>query len=208
MGRERKRFYVVWRGRQTGIFSSWEEARRQVEGYPRAQYKGFARLEDAKRAWKAGYQASAGRPSSQGRWRTAARKPILPSLAVDAAARGPRGPLQYRGVRVDTEKEIFRRGPFPLGTANVGEFLAIVEALRWLDEHGLAWPVYSDSKIARGWVEKGRCRTQLPRTPQSRPLFERIAQAEQWLAEHPHHAPVLKWETRTWGEIPADFNRK
>ncbi|NPA93238.1 MAG: ribonuclease H, partial [Chloroflexi bacterium] len=127
---------------------------------------------------------------------------------VDAAASGPRGPMQYRGVRVDTEQEVFRRGPFPVGTGNIGEFLAIVDALRWLDARGLDWPVYSDSKVARGWVQKGRCRTQLPRTPQSQAVFDLIADAERWLAAHPQHAPVLIWHTRTWGEIPADFNRK
>ncbi len=208
MTRERKRFYVVWKGRKTGIFSSWDEARRQVEGYPNARYKGFARREDAERAWREGYIVSKGKPSSQGRWRTANHKPILPSLAVDAAAKGPRGPMQYRGVRVDTEQELFRQGPFPVGTGNIGEFLAIVDALRWLDARGLDWPVYSDSKVARGWVQKGRCRTQLPHTPQSQTVFDLIADAERWLATHPQHAPVLTWHTRTWGEIPADFNRK
>ncbi len=206
--RERKRFYVVWKGRKTGVFSSWEAARAQVEGFSGAQYKGFASREEAERALRAGYDAYAGKPASQGRWRTAARKPVLPSLAVDAAAAGARGPMQYRGVRVDTEEEIFRQGPFAVGTVNIGEFLAIVHALAWLEARGLTWPVYSDSRVARGWVAKGRCNSRLPRTPETEAVWVLVARAEEWLAAHPQHAPVLRWETRLWGEIPADFNRK
>ena len=40
------------------------------------------------------------------------------------------------------------------------------------------------------------------------PLFELIDHAEDWLAAHKKINPVLKWDTRAWGEIPADFNRK
>jgi ribonuclease HI len=40
------------------------------------------------------------------------------------------------------------------------------------------------------------------------PLFELIDRAEEWLAGHKTTNPVLKWDTKAWGEIPADFNRK
>ena len=41
------KFYAVRRGRQRGIYSTWEACRAQVEGYPGAQYKSFSTLEDA-----------------------------------------------------------------------------------------------------------------------------------------------------------------
>ena len=31
---------------------------------------------------------------------------------------------------------------------------------------------------------------------------------EKWLKENKYTTPILKWETREWGEIPADFGRK
>ncbi len=203
-----KKWYVVWKGRRTGVFSRWEEVRPLVEGFSGAQFKAFPTREDAERAWRAGYAAVMGRAGSVGRWRTASRPPRVPSLVVDAAASGPRGPMAYRGVRLDTGEEVFHEGPFPEGTVNIGEFLAIVHGLAWLAEHRLAWPVYSDSRVARQWVARGRCRTRLPRTAQNAALFERIAWAERWLAEHPQHNPVLAWDTVAWGEIPADFGRK
>ena len=31
---------------------------------------------------------------------------------------------------------------------------------------------------------------------------------EKWLKENSFSNPILKWETKAWGEIPADFGRK
>ncbi len=202
------KWYVVWKGRRTGIFTSWDEVRPLVEGFPGAQFKAFPSREEAERAWRAGYAAHVGKPATLGRWRTAAHPPQVPSIVVDAAAAGPRGPLEYRGLRLDTGQVLFHQGPYPVGTINVGEFLAIVHALMWLAQQGLDWPVYSDSQTAISWVRQGRCRTRLPHTPETAPLFDRIARAERWLAEHPNHNPVRKWDTTAWGEIPADFYRK
>jgi len=42
-----KKYYAVRSGRQTGIFSTWDECKRLVTGYPGAAYKGFATLEEA-----------------------------------------------------------------------------------------------------------------------------------------------------------------
>ena len=43
-----KKYYAVRSGRQTGIFSTWDECKRLVTGYPGAAYKGFTTLEDAR----------------------------------------------------------------------------------------------------------------------------------------------------------------
>jgi ribonuclease HI len=35
-----------------------------------------------------------------------------------------------------------------------------------------------------------------------------ISRAESWLEKNSYKNPILKWETESWGEIPADFGRK
>lgn len=37
-----KKIYAVKRGKITGVFNEWEACRASVEGYPGAEYKGFA----------------------------------------------------------------------------------------------------------------------------------------------------------------------
>ena len=104
--------------------------------------------------------------------------PRVPSISVDAACAGSPGPLEYRGVETESGRQLFRQGPFAEGTNNVGEFLAIVEALRWLRRHNQVRPIYSDSQNAIGWIRQGKCGTKLQRTSANRRLFEMIARAE------------------------------
>jgi Predicted double-stranded RNA/RNA-DNA hybrid binding protein len=41
------KYYAVKKGRQEGIYTSWEECQKQVNGFPSAIYKSFTSLEDA-----------------------------------------------------------------------------------------------------------------------------------------------------------------
>src|SRR5918998_1011602 len=102
------KFYVVWKGRQNGIFTTWAEAEQQVKGFLGAQYKSFDTLKEAETAFRSGYEDYKGKPSSMGKWREASVKPILPSLCVDAACSGSPGKLEYRGVFTESADEVFR----------------------------------------------------------------------------------------------------
>ena len=140
---------------------------------------------------------------------TTERKPILNSLSVDAACKGNPGVLEYRGVYTDTGTEIFRRGPYEQGTVNIGEFLAIVLALAWLKKNKLKMPIYSDSRTAIAWVRKKQINTKLKWTSKNQELLRAVHNALKWLKENETgDIPILKWETRLWGEIPADYGRK
>ena len=79
MAKAKNKYYVVWRGRLTGIFDSWEECRKQTEGYEGAQYKGYPTLELAEAAhklnyWQAIKQGIGNREEGRGKceWRTLA----------------------------------------------------------------------------------------------------------------------------------------
>ncbi len=208
------KFYVVWRGRQTGIFTTWDDCNAQVKGFAGAQFKAFESRAQAQDAFSRPYAApskSASPPSRQNPARLVnadAPSPILKSYAVDAACSGVPGPVEYRGVETLSGTEIFRRGPYPDGTNNIGEFLAIVEALRICQTKALTLPIYSDSVTALSWVRVKTCRTSHERSPANAPLFDQIAEAENWLRTNTYTNPVLKWETDTWGENPADYGRK
>jgi ribonuclease HI len=149
-----------------------------------------------------------GKPVSKKEWLFSPHSPVADSYCVDAACSGSPGPLEYRGVDLRNGKELFRQGPYQHGTNNVGEFLAIVHALGILEKKKSSLPVYSDSSTAIGWVRKKHCNTALAADKMNAPLFKLIDQAEQWLDGHTIANPILKWDTKAWGEIPADFDRK
>ncbi len=217
------KYYVVWKGRKTGIFDTWAECEAQVKGYPGARYQSFDTRAQASQAFAAGapparhaarehlpkmeryaapaQKSGARRPSKKG-------GPILLSISVDAACSGNPGPLEYRAVNTETGQELFHAGPFQNGTNNVGEFLAIVGALQLCAEERWSFPIYSDSENARLWVKAKEARTKLVRDRRNARLFELIAAAERWLQTHHYSNPILKWDTEAWGENPADFGRK
>jgi ribonuclease HI len=203
----KQKYYVVWKGRKTGVFKSWDACSAAVSGFPGAQYKAFDSLAAAQAAFRSGYAEFKDKPSGFQPWLFVPDKPILPSVCVDAACSGSPGPLEYRGVLTENGKELFRAGPYPDGTNNVGEFLAIVRALDWLAKHGHDWPIYSDSENAIGWVLAARCNTKLARTPKNAMLFKLIGRAEEYLRPTGRKT-ILKWDTAAWGENPADFGRK
>ena len=204
---DRQKYYVVWKGRKRGIFTSWGECELQVKGFVGARYKSFETRMEAETAFNAGYDRYAGKPSTLGKWRNAKVKPILPSLCVDAACSGSPGSLEYQGVETGNGKRIFHAGPFADGTNNIGEFLAIVRAMAHLTQQKLDWPIYSDSENAISWVKAKKCNTKLARLPSNTMLFELISRAEQVLKTH-KPPQVIKWDTGDWGENPADFGRK
>lgn len=133
---------------------------------------------------------------------------IVESIAVDAACSGNPGPMEYRGVYIRTGQVLFRVGPMEQGTNNIGEFLAIVHGMAMLEKQGLRMPLYSDSVNAQIWVRQGFCKTTLQENEVNAPIFDLIRRAETWLRTHSFRVPIYKWETKQWGEIPADFGRK
>lgn len=207
------RFYVVWIGLNPGVYDSWEACRQQVEGWKGAVYKGFATREEAEEAINQPPENYIEKKAPEHKGgRKKQPKPLPPevirqALAVDAACSGNPGQMEYRAVYLGDMEEKFHFGPI-LGTNNIGEFLAIVHALALYKSRGLDWPLYSDSRNAILWVKAGKCRTKLPRTAETEPVFQRIESAELWLRENSFRNDILKWDTSNWGEIPADFGRK
>ena len=208
----KQKFYVVWEGVTPGIYTSWTECQLQIKSYKGAKYKSFDTREEAERAFLDS-------PYSYMQRRKKKADILIPnsdclpadvianSLAVDAACSGNPGAMEYRGVHLASRQEIFHFGPMK-GTNNIGEFLAIVHGLALLQKKGFDMPIYSDSANAISWVKQKKCKTKLLRTSETEKLFGLIERAEKWLQSHVYTTPILKWETKKWGEIPADFGRK
>lgn len=204
----KKKFYVVWSGVNPGIYSSWNDCQLQIKGYEGAKYKSFDTKEEAERAYAASPYTYIGKQATKAAVSAPALENIIrESLAVDAACSGNPGPMEYRGVYVRTNEEVFHFGP-TLGTNNIGEFLAIVHGLALLKQKGLAMPIYTDSKTAMSWVKNKKCKTLLTRDETTEELFRLIERAENWLKNNTYKTKIYKWETKAWGEIPADFGRK
>ncbi|BAM03475.1 ribonuclease H family protein [Phycisphaera mikurensis] len=213
----KKKAYVVWSGRETGVFDAWAPVLAATRGFPGARQNGYATRAQAEAAFAAGDPDAGGAAP-----RTAAEsaglasrsaapggRPTGPATCVDAACDTTRWVMEYRGVDLQTGEVLFAEGPFTGANANFGEFLAIVDALR--RPGGEERTLYSDSLTARAWVRKRALNSAFLRDGKAGSrVAARLEDALAWLKSQPSGAKpdIRVWDTRAWGEIPADFGRK
>lgn len=206
------KFYTVWKGLKPGIYKSWKECKTAISDYKGAQYKSFPTFEAAKKAFNGKYEDYKGKKSNASLLTKdqliKIGAPNYNSISVDAASSGNPGIMEYRGVDTKTKKELFRQGPFKQGTNNIGEFLALVHGLAYLKQRNSNRVIYTDSKTAMSWVRKKKCNSKLTESTKNKDVYELVRRAENWLQTNTYNTLIVKWETKAWGEIPADFGRK
>ena len=128
-------------------------------------------------------------------------------IATDGAHSTKERLTRYRAVDLSSELELFNHS---IGnwTNNIGEFLGIVEAVKYILTHKDAPRIvysdsYSDSITAITWYNN--------KTTASARRCPELHKAEIFLkvmAAKIEDIQVLHWDNRKWGEIPADFGNK
>lgn len=218
----KQKYYVVWAGKQPGVYSTWAECKAQTDHFTGAKYKSYESKAAAEEAYRAGWKgnwgtgASGSGASSKTKSGSSGRSAGMEtsaeidydSISVDVGTRGNPGPVEYKGVDTRTGEIIFSVGPISKGTNNLGEFLAIVHALAYLKKEGSNKTVYTDSVNAMKWLKQKAVSTTLARDASTEEIWLMIDRAEQWLRTNTYSNKVLKWQTKQWGEIKADYGRK
>lgn len=124
-------------------------------------------------------------------------------IATDAAHSQKHGITRYRAVDLKTGEEIFSEN---LGnqTVNIGEFLAVVHAVRYIIENNYEPPIiYTDSMTAINWFAM--------KNTASKKKYPGLYKAVIFLkafASELDRIKVIHWDNRAWGETPADYGNK
>ena len=200
----KQKYYVVWKGKNPGVYDSWQKCQEEIKNIKGARFKSFDDVKKADNAYNLGYdEYKKTKPIiNEG------DGPNLDSISVDAASSGNPGKMEYRGVDTKTKKVLFKMGPFNNATNNIGEFLALVHGVAMMEKESDKKIIYSDSITAFSWIRKKRCQTKLKKNKENEEVFDLIARAILWLKKNNYSTIIKKWETKLWGEIPADFGRK
>lgn len=134
-------------------------------------------------------------------------------IFIDASCIGNPWPMEYRAVNKNGE-ELFRSEIFPLWTNNIGEFLAIIDAIQYIQSrenkgHKINATIYTDSQTALYRLASKKIKTTLPHNTQTNKLLTKLQQAIIWLKTTDISSyDIQKRDTEKQGEIPADFGRK
>jgi ribonuclease HI len=171
------KYYVVWSGRQTGIFTDWATARLAVDGYSGARFKAFQSRAEAEEAFYGGAAIMSNKsPRSR-------QKDVAPSgehLAEHVAHRFDvsiycDGACEPNPGHAGSGIAVYRAGELaqlwfglynPRGTNNTAELNALYHSLRMAESEirtGYSVEVCSDSAYsincirnwAPGWEERG-----------------------------------------------------
>ena len=124
-------------------------------------------------------------------------------ITTDGAHSTKNRVTRFRAVDISTGEELFVKH---LGnqTINIGEFLAVVEALRYILENDY-YPrvIFTDSATAIAWFKQKRTASKKRNTALLKAEVFLKAFAVEIATIELHH-----WDNREWGEIPADFGEK
>jgi len=131
-------------------------------------------------------------------------------IAVDGYCKGNPGPGGYKAINIETGEILFKWNT-QICTNNLAEFCGLVHAIgfvkKW-EKMGIKYgDVYTDSEIAMAWVAKKEQGTKFY-MEQNPELKERVRKCEMFLLETKRLPVYKKWDTKAWGEIPADFGNK
>ena len=138
----KEKFYDVWVGKQTGVFTDWSVVQPLVVGYPGAKHKSYPSMEDAKKALSLG--APAARPAStKSRAEKKGQKFVLDKaydihIFSDGAC-DPNPGEAGSGVAVyelGLLSELWYGCYEPLGTNNTAELNALYKALEIAEKMG------------------------------------------------------------------------
>ena len=174
-----KKFYVVWEGREKGIFTDWDTCKRHIDKFAGAKYKSFKTRAEAEAAYRGG-------PSSVAKKaKPAARKYPGSGLKTYSAAeieafdaqtkiftdggcepnpgKAASGVAVYRDGKID---ELWYGLFNPRGTNNTAELNALHQALQMAEKEigkKSSVAIFCDSKYsiqcvtkwAVGWEKKG-----------------------------------------------------
>ncbi len=166
-----QKFYVVWAGRETGVFTDWASARRAVDKFAGARFKSFPTRAEAERAFSRGGGAltgvKTGTPAGARRAPHTAHQYDVSIYCDGACEPNPgnagSGIVVYRAGRL---AELWYGLYNPMGTNNTAELNALYHALRMAEaeiKSGNTVEVCSDSAYsincirswAAGWEKKG-----------------------------------------------------
>lgn len=153
-----KKYYVVWTGRQTGIFTDWPTAQRSVDGFAGARYKSFATRAEAQEAYESGAPARAA---------VARKAPADTAKTPAPAATGLQfycdGACEPNPGNAGSGIVVYRDGKLaelwyglynPNGTNNTAELNALLSALLMAQKAGDQAQILCDSVYAMSCVSK------------------------------------------------------
>ncbi|MCG7551551.1 ribonuclease H family protein [Pseudoalteromonas sp. Of7M-16] len=174
-----KKYYVVWKGRETGIFTTWAKCQSLVDGFAGAKFKSFPTLEEAELAFGKKSQLKESQARKTASKYSKPKPQPLSQMQIDAMPYNVKiftdGACEPNPGEAGTGLAVYENNQLsalwyglyqPVGTNNTAELHGLNQALRIAKEvlaSGKSVGIFCDSKYsidcitkwAMGWQKKG-----------------------------------------------------
>jgi len=174
-----KKYYVVWEGREKGIFPDWEACRRQIDKFTGARYKAFKTRAEAESAFRKGWQSPAPGAGTAPRKKSGTGLKTWSAAEVEALAVRTKiftdGGCEPNPGQAASGLAVYREGKVaelwyglydPAGTNNTAELNALHQALLLAEKEiarkssvaifcDSSYSIQCVTRWAAGWEKKG-----------------------------------------------------
>lgn len=130
-------------------------------------------------------------------------------IIVDGSSRGNPGVSSCRGIDLETNSILFEHD-LGISTNNIAEFCGLTYAIGYALKNGYT-SIYCDSITAIAWVRNKKHNSKLLRNNQTSKSLDMMDKCVAFLLKSNTQAYshfIKKWETKQWGENPADYGFK
>lgn len=191
-----KKFYVVWAGRKTGIFTDWPSCKHSIDKFQGARYKSFPTRAEAETAFASGRPAASGTRSGNKKIASASATHTTGNFDVEIYCDGGCDP---NPGKAGSGSAVYRNGKLaelwyglynPQGTNNTAELNALHQSLLIAEraiKEGKTAAIYCDSMYSincisvwaydwksKGWKKKGGEIKNLSMIQEIHDLYEHI----------------------------------
>lgn len=172
--------YVVFEGRQKGIFEDWETCEKQIHKFKGQQYKSYASLEEAENSYDDHL--------SNKNKKTKYEESIFCNVHCNTSSKE----MNYYVTDLKNNNRLHGSPKFIGATSHIGDFLAIVEALKIAKKNNDERTIYSSNSVAIKWVENKKINSKINWNSDNEKLFKIVKSYTDWLKLNNYKNIIIK----------------
>ena len=184
-----RRNYVVFVGREPGIYSNLSDCLEQLRGFKDRKYLSYTSLAEAEEALKRYNQGTLyiGDNISD-----TLKQDINSGIYISCTYDAQTEQWAAYGKDIESGMELLSIDAMPFATKNLTEFLAVVAVLRYCKNRGKLDNVYVDNIKILNWIHNKKAEYFIQKNQKNKELYTAILAAEKWLSDNANYNNVTR----------------
>ena len=184
-----RRNYVVFVGREPGIYSSLSDCLEQLRGFKDRKYISYTSIEEAEDAFK---RYNDGTLYIGDVVRSVVKKDIRSGISIRSVYDEQIETWSASGSDITSGLELLSVDAMPFATKDLTEFLTVVAVLKYCKNRSRADNIYLDNVRILNWIHNKKVEYFIQKNQKNKELYTAILNAEKWLTDNEYVNNVSK----------------